>query len=78
VPVKVPKDVVFPGGVVRAMGDRLMKVIVDPDPPNREKVMGGSDWPAFNKVLLETVLATIATTSSDTDAASNHSGCWWS
>ena len=33
--------------------------------------MGGSDWPAFNKVLLETTLATIATTMNDPMAASN-------
>ncbi len=39
--------------------------------PDGAKVMGGSNWPPFNRVLLETTLATIATTTNDPDAGSN-------
>jgi hypothetical protein len=30
-----------------------VSVVVSPDPPNSEKIMGGSDWPAFNHLMLK-------------------------
>jgi hypothetical protein len=69
VPIKPPKDipdVQFPGGYVSTVGPGQVNVVVDP--PNGAKIQGGSDWPAFNTVLLESVLATIFPT---TDAAAN-------
>jgi hypothetical protein len=45
------------------IGRPLVNVVVRP--PNGAKVMGGSDWPAFNQALLETVLETIPTNNPD-------------
>jgi hypothetical protein len=68
VPIKPPPEgIPFPGGVVRLVDDQVVKV--DVDAMNGAKVVGGSEWPAFNRVLLETTLAIIPTTNAE--AASN-------
>jgi hypothetical protein len=69
VPTKPPADIPFPGGVVRLGDAQRVNLVVNP--PNGAKVMGGSDWPAFNRVLLETTLSTITATTNDPEAASN-------
>jgi hypothetical protein len=69
VPIKAPKGIGFPGGYVSSAEDDRVNVVVNP--PNGAKVLGGSDWQAFNKTLLEATLATIATTTNDPEAASN-------
>src|SRR4051794_28951684 len=70
-PIKPPEaaDISFPGGYVSAVGDGKVKVVRAP--PSRAKGMGGSDWSAFNRVLLETTLATISTATNNPAAASN-------
>jgi hypothetical protein len=70
VPIKPAKDIKLPGGNIvspgidHRTGKPLVNVVVGP--PNGAKVMGGSNWPMFNEVLLETVLATIPTNNPDT------------
>ena len=69
VPIKASKDTELPGGNIvspgidHRTGKPLLNVVLRP--PNGAKVMCGSDWPAFNEVLLETVLATIPTNNPD-------------
>jgi hypothetical protein len=69
VPIKASKDTKLPGGNIvssgidHRTGKPVFNVVVSP--PNGAKVMGGSDWPAFNEVLLETVLRTIPTNNPD-------------
>jgi hypothetical protein len=69
VPIKAPEDTKLPGGHIVSPGvDHLTggpSVTVVVDPPNGAKVVGGSDWQAFNEVLLGTVLATIPTNNHD-------------
>jgi hypothetical protein len=65
VPIRAPRDILIPGGAVRLAHDLQMNVVFDP--PNGAKVVGGSDWPAFNEVLLKSTMATIPNT--DPDAA---------
>src|SRR4051812_37873843 len=67
VPIKASQDIPLPGGnLVSPAGDRRVNLVMKP--PNGLKAMGGSDWPAFNQVLLEGVMATLRTTTPD-DAA---------
>jgi hypothetical protein len=66
VPTTASNDIPFPGGAVRLVDGQRVNMQVD-----SPKVMGGSNWPAFNRVLLETTLATIATTTNDPEAASH-------
>src|SRR4051794_20238249 len=66
-PINASKDIPLPGGnTVSPAGDRRVNLVMKP--PNGLKAMGGSDWPAFNQVLLEGVMATLRTTNPD-DAA---------
>ena len=69
VPIKASRDTELPGGNIvspgidHCTGKPLLNVVLRP--PNGAKVMGGSDWAAFNEVLLETVLETIPTNNPD-------------
>ena len=63
VPITAPNDIPFSGGVVSSVGDRQVNVAVDP--ANGARVLGGSDWPAFNQSLLETTVATLPTNNPD-------------
>jgi len=67
-------DTTAAGEVVRLPGGNIVTTAIDPRskapvvailnirPPNGAKIMGGSDWPEFNRVLLETTLATVPNT----------------
>jgi hypothetical protein len=60
---KLPGGNTVSSAIDHRTGKPVFNVVVSP--PNGAKVMGGSDWPAFNEVLLETVLRTIPTNNPD-------------
>jgi hypothetical protein len=62
-------DVAFPGGAVRVVDDQRLNMLMDP--PNGARVQGGSDWPAFNQALLETVMAAVPTNTNNVSAGAN-------
>jgi hypothetical protein len=61
--IKLPGDNAVRAGISRRTGEPFLNLVIDP--PNGARPLGGSDWPAFNQVLLETVLVTIPANNPD-------------
>jgi hypothetical protein len=69
IPPKDPPGVPFPGGSVSRSADGAALVAFDSSVAAKQQ--GGSEWAAFNKTLLETVMSTIPTSRNDPEAATN-------